>query len=184
MRENEIGRILVGLDGSANSAAALRWAIRLAKGVDAEVVAVHAFHLSYRGVAPPGEGAVTAAPQGAGGYPLNPAPVADAPPGVSAEVASEVAALEQSLRENARELFRTQWLGPLEQAGIRHREVFEEGRPVSVLLEVAEREQVDLIVTGRRGLGSVAELFAGSVSHNLVHMANRPVTVVPLASEE
>jgi nucleotide-binding universal stress UspA family protein len=178
--ENEIGRVLVGLDGSANSAAALRWAIRLAKAVDAEVIAVHAFDLPYRAIAPPGEGTITAAPHGAAAYPLNSPSTTNESSGVAAEVAS----LEQSLRESAKEAFQTQWLGPLEEAGIRYREVFEEGRPVSVLLEIAEREQVDLIVTGRRGLGSLAEFLAGSVSHHLVHQANRPVTVIPHPSEE
>ena len=37
-----IGRILVGVDGSSFSAAALRWAADLATDLDAEVVAVHA----------------------------------------------------------------------------------------------------------------------------------------------
>lgn len=33
--------VVVGVDGSANAAAALRWAAALARGVDAELVAVH-----------------------------------------------------------------------------------------------------------------------------------------------
>ncbi len=34
-------RIVIGLDGSAGSAHALQWAIDMAKGLDAEIVAVH-----------------------------------------------------------------------------------------------------------------------------------------------
>jgi len=47
------------------------------------------------------------------------------------------------------------------------------------LIEAAERDEVDLIVTGRRGWSSVAELLAGSVSQYLVHRAKRPVVVIP-----
>ena len=44
------------------------------------------------------------------------------------------------------------------------------------LLEEAEREQIDPVVTGRRGGGSLAELFAGSVSsQHLVHKAQVPL---------
>src|SRR5580700_8900075 len=37
-----IRRIAIGLDGSESSAAALQWAIRLAKGMGSQVVAVYA----------------------------------------------------------------------------------------------------------------------------------------------
>jgi nucleotide-binding universal stress UspA family protein len=87
--------------------------------------------------------------------------------------------LEQSMRESEKEAFRTQWCAPLLEAGIRYREVFGEGRAGPVLVEAAESEEVDLIVTGRRGLGSLTELLAGSVSQHLVHRANRPVAVIP-----
>lgn len=45
MSRGPIARIVVGIDGSDGSADALRWAIELAAGVDAEVVAVHAHEL-------------------------------------------------------------------------------------------------------------------------------------------
>ena len=44
--------------------------------------------------------------------------------------------------------------------------------------EVAEREAVDLVVVGRRGLGGLTELILGSVSHAIVHRVRRPVAVV------
>jgi len=154
-----IKRIMVGLDGSEGSAAALRWTIDLAKTVDAEVIALHAFELPYRVVAPMAGGA---------GF------------GVSTELGS----FEQSMRENAKEAFRTQWCAPLQEAGVRYREVFGEGRAGTVLIEAAEREEVDLIVSGRRGLGSVTELLAGSVSQHLVHRANRPVVIIPSPSDQ
>lgn len=41
----DISLILVGVDGSDDSRRALEWAVRLAEGVDAEVLAVHALGL-------------------------------------------------------------------------------------------------------------------------------------------
>ena len=146
--------VLVGLDGSDGSAAALRWAIREARALDAEVLAVHASELPYPVIAPP-----------AGGVPVG--------------LVSEELALEQSLRSAAEQAFVTHWTAPLERAGVRHRRLFVEGRPGDVLLEVAEREHADLVVTGRRGRGSLVAPFAGSVSQHLVHRAHLPVVVVP-----
>jgi nucleotide-binding universal stress UspA family protein len=50
-----------------------------------------------------------------------------------------------------------------------YRTIFEDGRAASVIDAVAEREGADLVVVGRRGLGGVAELLLGSVSHELSH---------------
>jgi nucleotide-binding universal stress UspA family protein len=149
-----IERILVGLDGSPGSSAALDWAIDLARAVDAEVIAVHVFQLPYPMLVP-------------------------AAGGTSMGVGGEVGSLEQSLRETVKETFRNEWCAPLEKAGVRYREVFGEGRAGPVLEEAAERERADLIVTGRRGLTALREFFAGSVSQHLVHHAGVPVLVIP-----
>jgi len=45
MNRRAVTRIVVGVDGSEGSADALRWAIDLATGMDAEVIAVHAHEL-------------------------------------------------------------------------------------------------------------------------------------------
>ena len=44
----------------------------------------------------------------------------------------------------------------------------EHGDPAAKILECADREGADLIVLGRRGLGSLAELALGSVSHKVM----------------
>lgn len=154
MSEDPSVRILVGLDGSEGSAAALERAISLARSTGAEIVAVHVFDLPYPSYAPMTGGAAMG-------------------------MAGEVRTLEESMRERVKEAFRTEWSAPLQEAGVRYREVFGEGRPGPVLAEAAEREDVDLIVVGRRGRGSLTELIAGSVSQYLIHRANRPVLVVP-----
>src|SRR5436190_3900210 len=119
----KIGRIIVGLDGSDGSAAALGWAVDLAKAADAEVVAVHVFELPY---------------------PLNVPAAGGAALGVSAELVS----FQESMRDTVRKTFQTVWCAPLAQSGVRYRDVFEDGRAGPVLVEVANREHADLIVTG------------------------------------
>ncbi len=149
-------RILVGLDGSRGSADALQWAIGLASVTGAEILAVHAFEL--------------------------PIPAIPPAPGVAIGVAVDEIAMEQSIRNAVERAFAVEWSGPLDGAGVRHRRLFEEGRPVDVLLDVAERERADLLVTGRHGRGPLASL-AGSVSRQLVHRSRMPVTIVPTGGD-
>jgi nucleotide-binding universal stress UspA family protein len=147
-----IRRILVGLDGSVGSAAALHWAISLAQDLDAEITAAHVFQL----------------PAYAGHH------------GVEAEIP-----YEESWRDAVREAFEREWTAPLEASGVPHTLVFEDGRAGPVLVSVAERAEADLIVTGHRGLGAVAELLAGSVTQYVAHHAHRcPLVVVPRPTDD
>ncbi len=75
------------------------------------------------------------------------------------------------------------WCKPLKAAGVRYRTLMENGRPASVITQVAERTGADVIVVGRRGRGGVRELLLGSVSHELVLHSKTPVLVVESASE-
>ena len=55
------------------------------------------------------------------------------------------------------------------------------GGPVAVaIVEVARARNADQIVVGARGLGRIRALL-GSVSHELLHIADRPVVVIPAA---
>jgi nucleotide-binding universal stress UspA family protein len=49
------------------------------------------------------------------------------------------------------------------------------------IVDVADEIEAALIVTGSRGLNGVRELFEGSVSHQVVEHAGRPVLIVPAA---
>ena len=75
--------------------------------------------------------------------------------------------------------FQNKWCRPLKAAGVKYRAIIEDGRPASVILNVADRERAELIVVGRRGHGEVAELLLGSVSHEVVLHSRRPVLLVP-----
>ena len=46
-----------------------------------------------------------------------------------------------------------------------------EGRPANTILEVARDEKVDMIVLGSRGLSEPKALFLGSVSHKVANLA-------------
>ena len=139
-----IRRIAVGVDGSESSAAALKWAIRLAKGMGAQVIAVYAADIPV--------------------YLLEPD---DIP-----------IQFDPEWRAAMKSEFEDKWCKPLKVAGIRYRTVMEDGRAATVIAAVAERDNADVIVVGRRGRGGVAELLLGSASHELVLHSRRPVMVV------
>ena len=52
------------------------------------------------------------------------------------------------------------------------------GDPARAILSAAEREKVDLIAIGSRGLGDLRALILGSVSHKVVQDAGCPCVVV------
>jgi nucleotide-binding universal stress UspA family protein len=55
------------------------------------------------------------------------------------------------------------------------------GHPAKQLAELAGRIDADLIVLGSRGHSPLAGVVLGSVTHQLVHAAGRPVLAVPPA---
>ena len=87
--------------------------------------------------------------------------------------------LDEKWRAAIQTDFENKWLRPLKTAGVRHRAIMQDGRPASVILDVADKEKAELVVVGRRGRGEVAELLLGSVSHEIVLHSRRPVLLVP-----
>jgi nucleotide-binding universal stress UspA family protein len=57
------------------------------------------------------------------------------------------------------------------------------GPPAEAIANVARVQDADEIVVGARGLGRVRALL-GSVSHELLHIADRPVLVIPADAVE
>jgi nucleotide-binding universal stress UspA family protein len=53
-----------------------------------------------------------------------------------------------------------------------------QGQPAYSVLHYVEENNIDLIVMGSRGLGTIREFFLGSVSHNIVQNAKVPVLIV------
>ncbi|HTJ58520.1 MAG TPA: universal stress protein [Devosiaceae bacterium] len=66
------------------------------------------------------------------------------------------------------------------QSGVRQIEALVEvGDPASLIVDMARARGADLIVLGRRGLGPLAGLLLGSVSHKVIQVADRPCLTVP-----
>ena len=57
------------------------------------------------------------------------------------------------------------------------------GPPAQAIADVARVRHADEIIIGARGLGRMRALL-GSVSHELLFIADRPVTVIPSAAVE
>jgi len=53
----------------------------------------------------------------------------------------------------------------------------EEGRPSSIIVELAQLEDVDLIVMGSRGMGGLIG-FIGSTSRHVVEACTKPILIV------
>lgn len=56
--------------------------------------------------------------------------------------------------------------------------IAEIGNPAHAIIEVADREKVDLIVMCTHGMSGIKRFMVGSVTNNVVHHANVPVLVI------
>mmetsp|Transcript_30702 Transcript_30702/g.70775 ORF Transcript_30702/g.70775 Transcript_30702/m.70775 type:complete len:99 (+) Transcript_30702:229-525(+) len=65
--------------------------------------------------------------------------------------------------------------------GVEHEVILVRGDPREALLEACLHHNVNLLVVGSRGLGTVRRALLGSVSTHMVHHAHCPVLVVPTA---
>lgn len=81
-------------------------------------------------------------------------------------------------RRRAEEQVRGEWSEPLRAAGVSHTVHVEWVDPRTALIAAA-KEDADLVVVGRRGLGPIRSLLLGSVSGYLVRYAEQPIAVVP-----
>lgn len=53
------------------------------------------------------------------------------------------------------------------------------GGPAHIIAEVADKSDADLIIVGNKGRNPVSEIVLGNVPIRLLHIARRPVLVVP-----
>lgn len=66
----------------------------------------------------------------------------------------------------------------LEERGLKARVIVRQGAPVEQLLDIADTENVSMIVLGSTGKGFFEEMLMGSVSESIVRKAKCPVMVI------
>jgi nucleotide-binding universal stress UspA family protein len=141
--------IVVGVDPSDESRAALAWAVEEGRIRRVPVLAVHAWELpviaTTSGLVPP-----------------------------EPEFAADLTQIRQAAEEVVAALVEEVAGGA---SDVDVRPVAVEGKPVNALLDTAEREHAELIVVGSRGHGGFIGLLLGSVSDQVVRHASCPVVV-------
>lgn len=63
-------------------------------------------------------------------------------------------------------------------AGIEHETEVGSGDPAHTIIDIIERFGCDAVVMGARGMGRLRSAMLGSVSHEVLHAAPVPVTIV------
>jgi nucleotide-binding universal stress UspA family protein len=159
-----VGPIVVGVDGSAGSVAALRWALTEAHLRGVPLRLVHAYELPHHLA---GDLAVGLGPAAAAAY-----------------AGEDVERLRRSLEEAARRAL----AGALERAdkeaidGIEIEQEIVEGPAAPALIEAARGAA--LLVVGSRGRGGFAGLLLGSVSQQCAQHPPCPVVILPPVEED
>ena len=139
--------ILVAVDDSAQSTAALELAIALAKTIGASLTLVHA---------------------------VDPGKIAAAAGDVGAATAIEVE-LEE-LQDAGRGLL-DEAAARSRGAGLSVTPILRDGVPAATILDTAKRSNCDLIVLGTHGRSGVARLFLGSTAEAVLREAQIPVLI-------
>ncbi len=151
---NKVGTIVVGVDGSAGAAEALRWAIAEARLRKARLRIVHAWTYGYTGMPLGGFAAM-------GGF--------DSYVSIGVDVIDLQRAAEHLIEKTTEEV-----AGGVEGIEVERQVV--EGAAAQVLIGASVG--ADLLVVGSRGHGGFVGLMLGSVSQQCVDHAPCPVVVV------
>ncbi|MDJ0909795.1 MAG: universal stress protein [Woeseiaceae bacterium] len=88
----------------------------------------------------------------------------------------------KELRDEHRQL--QEYTDQLREAGVDAKAMLVQGPTVETILEMAEKQESDLIVVGSHGRGMMAEMLMGSVSQGLIRAGQCPVTVVPVSLQD
>jgi nucleotide-binding universal stress UspA family protein len=144
-----MNEIVVGVDGSEESRAALAWAVEEGRLRQAPVLAIHAWEV-----------------------PMVPAPTGLVPPSV--EVVGDLTELQEDAASLV-EMMVQEIAG--DAADVEIRPLTVEDKPVNALLDAAERNDAQMIVVGSRGHGGFVSLLIGSTSDQVARHATCPVVI-------
>ncbi len=165
-----MGRIVVGVDGSPESLAALRWAAQQARAHEATLQVVYSY------------GRPDELPPQAVHTALAIAPPSAASAAAGMRYTAQGGEEESEVRRRARDHAEVQLDSWLRQAEVAHlpitieRQLVPSDRPARTLIESSRA--AEQLVVGSRGRGGVAGALLGSVSRQCVHHADCPTTVV------
>ncbi len=89
----------------------------------------------------------------------------------------------QQVRDNAQSFFNEVLTEAEEMVRSRHADIkvstiLREGRPSAIIVDVAEKEECDMIIIGSRGMGGITGLVLGSTSHRVVDSCIKPVMII------
>ena len=146
--------IVVGVDGSDASRAALRWAVEEARLRFSPLVAVHAW--SFIPAQPIGDPGLLAVPAG----------------DIAGQLDAESAAARETLAEAVAAAL-------ADDPGLEIEQRLVEGDPAEALVDASE--SADLVVVGSHGRSGLRAALLGSVSRHVASHAACPVVVVKAA---
>ena len=153
-RRSGFRRVVLGLDGSANSRRAARFLARLRPPRGSRVVCVRVVEPVRVPASPP-----------------------LVPSAMRGQIVGQARAMEREQLRQARRLV-DGVSGQLARAGWRARGVVRTGIPLPRLLAEARRTRADVVVVGARGAGAMKHLLLGSVAEGVVKQGSFEVLVV------
>lgn len=86
------------------------------------------------------------------------------------DIISQNISLGEQLLENIKKDF--------EQSDIKVSTIYKVGDIAREIVDKADKENVDLIVMGSRGLGVISRTFLGSISHKVINNTDKSVLIV------
>jgi len=149
-------KILIAYDGSESSKHALNQGVSLAKLTDSDVTILSVIPRITMPLLPA---------EGAG---VSPASIAQTSPEFQQEMKKFYTESLEKVAEGVEEKY----------PNIDVVTKLMEGRPSSIIVEISEEGNYDLIVIGSRGLGGISGLILGSTSRRVVETCTIPVLVV------
>jgi len=148
VREKMYRKILVPLDGSKRAEAIVPHVEQIAHGLEANVILLQVIEPVF----------VYASPYGTPGWDL-----------------------EENKREalvNEAETYLAGIEGEFREVGISTKLLVEEGPIVGTIIDVAEKNDVDMIAMASHGRTGLSHVFYGSVAAGVLHRIDRPLLII------